>query len=50
MTVCNLFAPVSLAMFDELLSAQGMSATVTNNSGSVLEMTEIPNNIGDRVS
>ncbi|PVD38093.1 hypothetical protein C0Q70_00704 [Pomacea canaliculata] len=39
----------SVAMFDELLSAQGMSATVTNNSGSVLEMTEIPNNIGDRV-
>ncbi|XP_076459319.1 85/88 kDa calcium-independent phospholipase A2-like [Babylonia areolata] len=41
----------SVAMFDELLSAtgSGKNATVTNSSGSVLDMVDIPSNIGDRV-
>ena len=40
------------AMFDELLSSSGSgnNATVTNNSGSVLDMVDIPSNIGNRVS
>ena len=40
------------AMFDDLLSAtgSGQNATVTDSSGSVLEMIDIPSNIGNRVS
>ena len=39
-------------MFDDLLSAtgSGQNATVTDSSGSVLEMIDIPSNIGNRVS
>ncbi|KAL8601522.1 hypothetical protein ACOMHN_000464 [Nucella lapillus] len=41
----------SVAMFDELLSSTGcgQNATVTNSSGSVLDMVDIPSNIGNRV-
>ena len=38
-------------MFDELLSSVslGQGASVTNKSGSVLEMADIPSNVGDRI-
>lgn len=50
-TMSSLMRLDSVAMFDDLLSAggTGQSATVTNSSGSVLEMVDIPSNIGDRV-